>query len=435
MKVNISNVSLEQVLDFDELKDLFKHFVSLTGIDVSLHNIQGQELFSHRVAPELSICEKVINQKNVNICEEQMAYAGLKAAELGEPYIFKCGCMIKSSAPIFFEEKMIGSLSCGPVLLWDADELAFSELKKITSSSNLSDDEIREIIKNVKQLSCENMTSASKMLSIIVDHMCKEESRFMAQRLKITKQQNKIAELLLDKKQSMASLIAMEKRTKFRKYPIEMEKELIAYVQTGDTNNARRMLNDLLGEILSFSSGNLDIVKAKLFELITIIFRAGVDSGSPLPDMSILLKDYTKVLTEDISFEELCLQTSEVMELIMGVIYQSRSEKKTNENLVKAIQYIKQNYHQELSLDIVAKNVFVSNYYLSHLFRNELDMTFSDYVNKIRMEQSIQLMKLNDYNVQIIAEKVGFNDAGYFSRTFKKYYGVSPNSYLKIYRT
>jgi len=435
VKVNISNVSLEQVLDFDELKDLFKHFVSLTGIDVSLHNIQGQELFSHRVSPELSICEKVINQKNVNICEEQMAYAGLKAAELGEPYIFKCGCMIKSSAPIFFEEKMIGSLSCGPVLLWDADELAFSELKKITSSSNLSDDEIREIIKNVKQLSCENMTSASKMLSIIVDHMCKEESRFMAQRLKITKQQNKIAELLLDKKQSMASLIAMEKRAKFRKYPIEMEKELIAYVQTGDTNNARRMLNDLLGEILSFSSGNLDIVKAKLFELITIIFRAGVDSGSPLPDMSILLKDYTKVLTEDISFEELCLQTSEVMELIMSVIYQSRSEKKTNENLVKAIQYIKQNYHQELSLDIVAKNVFVSNYYLSHLFRNELDMTFSDYVNKIRMEQSIQLMKLNDYNVQIIAEKVGFNDAGYFSRTFKKYYGVSPNSYLKIYRT
>lgn len=435
MKVNISNLSLEQVLDFNELKDLFKHFVSLTGIDVSLHNVKGEELFSHRVSEKFSVCEKVASLGNVSLCHEQMAYAGFKAAELGEPYIFKCGCMIKSSVPIFFEEKIIGSLSCGPVLLWEADELAVAELKKITSSSNLTDKEIGDILSNAKQLSCENMTSASKMLSIIVDHMCKEESRFMAQRLKITKQQNKIAELLLAKKHSAASLIAMEKRTKFRKYPIEMEKELIAYVQTGDTNNARRMLNDILGEILSFSSGNLDIVKAKLFELITIIFRAGVDSGSPLPDMSILLKDYTKVLSEDISFEELCLQTSEVMELIMGVIYQSRSEKKTNENLVKAIQFIKQNYHQEISLDNVAKNVFVSNYYLSHLFRSELDMTFSDYVNKVRMEQSIQLMKASDLNVQMVAEKVGFNDAGYFSRTFKKYYGVSPISYLKIYRT
>jgi two-component system response regulator YesN len=86
-----------------------------------------------------------------------------------------------------------------------------------------------------------------------------------------------------------------------------------------------------------------------------------------------------------------------------------------------------------LSLETVARNVFVSNYYLSHLFREELNMTFSDYVNKIRMEQSLALMKTTSKTVQEIAEAVGVSDASYFTKIFKKYYGVTPTSYMKIY--
>ena len=110
MNVQISNLILPQVLDFKELKELFGHFAELTNIDVSLHDVQGNELLSYRVNAKLSICEVIKDYENLLRCKKQMEYAGLKAAELGEPYIFKCGCMIKSSAPIFFEEKYIGSL-------------------------------------------------------------------------------------------------------------------------------------------------------------------------------------------------------------------------------------------------------------------------------------------------------------------------------------
>ncbi len=60
-------------------------------------------------------------------------------------------------------------------------------------------------------------------------------------------------------------------------------------------------------------------------------------------------------------------------------------------------------------------------------------MTFSDYVNKIRMEQSLALMKTTSKTVQEIAEAVGVSDASYFTKIFKKYYGVTPTSYMKIY--
>ena len=434
MNVQISNLTLPQVLDFKELKELFRHFAELTKIDVALHDVQGNELLSYRVNPRLSICEVIKDYENLLKCKKQMEYAGLKAAELGEPYIFKCGCMIKSSAPIFFEEKYIGSLSCGPVLLWEPDELAMDELRKITHGTHLNEDQIQEIMKNVKQLSCDNMTSASQMLNIIVNHMCKEESKFLAQRLKIYKQQKEIGELIQEKKLRASKLMQIEKRSLLQRYPIETEKELIASIQTGNTANARKILNEVLGEIFAISSGNLDIIKAKLFELITIFFRAGIDAGAPLSDMAIILKDYTKVFSEEIKFEEMCLMSSEVMEMIMGVIYQHRSQKKTNEHLTKAIAYIKQNYHQNLSLETVANQVYVSTYYLSHLFREELNMTFSDYLNKIRMEHALDLIHGTGKNVQMISETVGFNDASYFSKIFKKHYGVSPNSYLKLFK-
>ena len=75
------------------------------------------------------------------------------------------------------------------MLLWEPDELAIEELKNITRGSN-PNEQIQEIMKTSS--SCrENMTSASQMLNIFVNHMCKEESKFLAQRLKIYKQQKK----------------------------------------------------------------------------------------------------------------------------------------------------------------------------------------------------------------------------------------------------
>ena len=52
MVVKISDKKLEEVLDFNELTKLFKHFSILTGIDVSLHDVEGKELICNRLSPE-----------------------------------------------------------------------------------------------------------------------------------------------------------------------------------------------------------------------------------------------------------------------------------------------------------------------------------------------------------------------------------------------
>ena len=46
-----------------------------------------------------------------------------------------------------------------------------------------------------------------------------------------------------------------------------------------------------------------------------------------------------------------------------------------------------------------------------------------------RIKEAIQLMKKTDMQIQMIAEKVGINDLSYFSKLFKKYYGISPSAF------
>ncbi|MDD3122611.1 MAG: PocR ligand-binding domain-containing protein [Candidatus Izemoplasmatales bacterium] len=431
MKVAISDFTLEQVLNLKDLEQLFSHFAKLTGIDVSLHDPEGREILAYRLNPEKNICELVKSRQSN--CDFQMKYAGLKSADLGQPYIFQCGTMVKCSVPILFEEKYIGSLACGPVLLWDADEIARGDLINFAKTYHIPQEDADSIMDCVKQLSPENMRSAAEMLNLMVSFMCKEESIFLQQRTKITKQQNQIADLIIEKRINALSMETMEKRNKFRKYPYELEKELIAFLQTGDNKNAMQILNSILGEIFSLSSGNLDIIKANVYELTAVLMRAGVDAGVSLSDMSQILRKVTVILSDDTLYDEVCLLTTEVMEEINKVISANKFKKQSNENLINAISYIKKNYRFDLSLDNVANSVFVSSYYLSHLFRDEINMTFSDYVNKVRMDEAIKLMKETHMAIQDIAIKCGFSDASYFTRTFKKYHGITPKKYMSLY--
>ncbi|MDD4120045.1 MAG: PocR ligand-binding domain-containing protein [Clostridia bacterium] len=434
MKIELSARKLEEIFDYKELLKIFKYFSILTSIDVSLHDVMGEEQLSYRVNSSNCMCEIVKGYNYKVTCNANMKYAAEKAAELGEPYIFNCGYMIKCSVPIIFEEKLVGSMACGPVLLWECDDLVKNDFKKFVADKSISDDKINDIIKFAKQISCENMTSAAQMLFIIVNYIGKEESKYLSQSVKMNVQQKQIAELLIEKKQNVANMEVFGKRSKLKKYPVDMEKELIAYVQTGDNNNAKRMLNDMLGEIFSISSGNLDIIKAKLYELTASLMRAAVDIGAPLEDVSKYINMYNKILADNTTFEELCYLTSEIMEVFMAIVYKHRTKKQTNEHLVSAINYIKINYDKELNLKFVSNQIFVNSYYLSHLFRNEMNMTFSDYLNKIRMEESIKLLKNSQLKIQEIANLIGYADANYFAKIFKKYFGVSPKNYMQIYK-
>ena len=95
-----------------------------------------------------------------------------------------------------------------------------------------------------------------------------------------------------------------------------------------------------------------------------------------------------------------------------------------------ACGYISRSYNDpSLSLNGTAAQVFVSPVYLSMLFKRELGVTFIDYVTSMRLEQAKRLLEAGGIKNYEVAERVGYNDAQYFSNCFKKYTGVTPSEY------
>lgn len=117
---------------------------------------------------------------------------------------------------------------------------------------------------------------------------------------------------------------------------------------------------------------------------------------------------------------------------------------KTTENLIKyftsssepqlstiqkAIRYIQQNYSQKISLADVAKHIYCNPTYLSRLLKSTVGLSFTDYLNKLRISQAEELLLKTNDSVYAIAKDVGYNSMGYFYKKFKEKNNCSPDSY------
>ena len=94
--------------------------------------------------------------------------------------------------------------------------------------------------------------------------------------------------------------------------------------------------------------------------------------------------------------------------------------------------YILQNYSDpELTIEDIARNLFQNYSYLCYCFKRDQGITINDYINQIRLNKALELFDSGVDNVGYVAEATGFNNAGYFSRKFKKFVGLPPSEYVK----
>jgi AraC-like DNA-binding protein len=100
-------------------------------------------------------------------------------------------------------------------------------------------------------------------------------------------------------------------------------------------------------------------------------------------------------------------------------------------NIKKALQFIDKNFHHPLSLEQVARESGMSKYHFARTFKAVTGMTFKTYHNKKRIEVAKELLKDNEMRITDVCYSLGFNDASYFNRVFRKYGGSSPSSYKK----
>lgn len=97
--------------------------------------------------------------------------------------------------------------------------------------------------------------------------------------------------------------------------------------------------------------------------------------------------------------------------------------------LRQSVGYIAARFAEPLQLQSVAHHAQVSTGYLSRLFSEHLNTSFSDYLNRVRVDAAEPLLAAGDLSIKEIAYAAGYRDPNYFSRIFKKIKGVSPSEF------
>lgn len=146
-------------------------------------------------------------------------------------------------------------------------------------------------------------------------------------------------------------------------------------------------------------------------------------------------KNYDDFKSEYTRKLNLCVDSRDVPKIVISevtaILDAYMGDKTNNENPAVRIakQYIAENYKKNLSLSMISEIVNLSSVYFSMLFKKEVGINFLDYVNQYRIEQSKALLKDVTNNINEVAGQVGFLDARYFTRVFKKYLGITPAEY------
>jgi AraC-like DNA-binding protein len=104
------------------------------------------------------------------------------------------------------------------------------------------------------------------------------------------------------------------------------------------------------------------------------------------------------------------------------------------QRLEKIINYINENYYNDLSLNRVAGEFFMNASYFSEYFKKNIGISFNEYVGRVRITKSIEMMEDGSKKISTVAFDVGFNSLASFYSTFKKITGFTPGEYNWKYR-
>lgn len=121
---------------------------------------------------------------------------------------------------------------------------------------------------------------------------------------------------------------------------------------------------------------------------------------------------------------------NEVKDIYNKLVYKINEKTQCKPVVLLTMKYINKNYHvNDLNLQSVADQFNVSSSYLSKLIKQEIGISFSDYITNIRIKKAICFMEDPKMKIYEVAESVGYSNQHYFCKAFKKVIGVSPTEY------
>lgn len=390
-------------------------------VELSLRLMDSNGKILQYYGKKASYC--ALLQKNFfthNECDELHFKAGQRAQKLGEAYIFTCHADLNHIAfPLIYQEELLGVVVVGPFLMDEPDStLVYRLMENHTLSPALSLN-LYDCLSGLTIMTPTKVQQLKKLMDHLLSPLLPMERLQLLKNQEKMYQQARINETIqVYKGQSMAS-----SREFFR----EKESMLLTKVRTGNVQEAKALLNELIGYVLFSEGGNIDTVRIHAIELTTLLSRVAMDGGARTDSIYELNSRFLMLMAKEQNMEDLCYLLQDVVESFMDAMFSSKD--KGNPYIRSALRYMAENYDQPLSLSQMADTVGLSKSYFSTLFHEIVGVSFREHLCRIRVEESKRLLLSSEYSLTDIAAAMGFTDQSHYCKTFKRIVGVTPGQF------
>jgi two-component system response regulator YesN len=233
-------------------------------------------------------------------------------------------------------------------------------------------------------------------------------------------QQAEIADEIIRQKRGRASL----------KRFFVVEKELLQRAKAGDRNGAREIMNQLLGMIYFSTGMNIQLIKLRVLELIVLLSRLAVENDFPPEEIFSENLQHMIELFDISSLEELSPWTTRVLDSFLDKFISLGPEPRPDK-LSRVLRLLDQNPNRRISLAEAAATACLSPSRFSHFFKQEIGETYRGYRLRRKIEYAKHLLATTRIPIVEIATDLVFSDQSYFTRTFKRFAGMTPQRYRR----
>ena len=398
-------------LPFDEgqARDLVEALHEITGLGCTLFLPEGDA--DARIAASFGACDKMCYRSKRGsetfwgpICRATHCVAARLSDSFGGRYFYLCReDRIFAVAPIVSVEGLAAAVCIGPVHIFEEDE---NELHgEGFESFPVRTPQYVHHVSTILSMAAVSVSDASQSV------------------LRLTRREELLQQADINR------FIRLGRDGSTKRYPLEVEHELSDAIARGDFASASSALNALIGLFMSSPLiGKGFTLHSRAYELVSVITRSGMEAGALDSQMFTLSERYMTAIAQaagNVRISKLLLDLLD--EVVEKVVRLERAD--YDDASYRTVEYIRSNYGKRITLSEVANVMGFSPTYFSKNFKKRFGCTFSTYLNQVRIRASKSLLLTTDESIAAIAEKVGFDDPGYFARVFKKLSGVTPGYY------
>lgn len=411
-------------MDFDlQLAiDCTDSFSRTSGLGCVLTNAEGEILHTCGLScANCDIC--ALAGREPSLCQSTRKYGLHESERFGGKYIYFCTMGLTCfTSPILGPNGGEAQLTAGPFLMVDAQDYATCDLAAV---NHIEPEQTKIIMKSIKKLpyiEAERVNSMSNLLFMAVAFMNNvARTQRMMETQKSEHIQGQISDYIFELKQ---------KNEKASPYPYQLEHRFLQSLAQGEDSQAQtqKLLNELLGHIMFSTGGSLDVIRNRIYELLILLSRTAAERGGDQNMISCRLQEYQQQIFQFSTVDDLCLWLSGTVRSFMNLFYSDRGARYTD-LIHRTIQYMQIHYAEKISLEDIARSVFLSPTYLSRTFKRETGVSLVTFLNRIRIEKSKEMLAQKNMNMLQVAYQCGFDSQSYFSRVFKEICGITPQQY------